>query len=383
MYRQGRGGQRLDQKASASVGRTADGVTALQRVRRRLALPARPGPAHRLLSTGLAQSPGLQCKAGFDGHFRQLSPAWAQTLGWSSRQLMGRPFIEFVHAADRGPLLEQLGKLARGGGAVEFEHRWLCQDGRHKWLHCQASSLPAHGGQFQAVLHDVTELKHLRRQLLDAADQERERMGRELHDGLCQNLAGIAALGSALSRRLAASGGAACISDLAEIGTLLNHAVVHVRDLAHGLCPAALRSAGIADALAKLADNVQALFGVACVFEGQPACPPLDAETALHLYRIAQQAVHNAIRHARGSRIDIVLGTADGAGFVSVRDDGAGMPELHCVPRSLGLQSMAYRAQLIGGALVVQRNTPRGTRVTCAFAWPQPLQSTPPGQGLT
>ena len=342
-------------------------------------MPAGPGRHVGDLSAGLAAAPGLQCRAGFDGQFKQLSPAWAPTLGWSTRQLTSRPFIAFVHADDRIPLRQQLDKLARGAGVVEFEHRWLCRDGRHKWLHCLASTLPAPAGEFQAVLHDVSELKHLRGQLLAAADQERERLGRELHDGLCQTLAGIAALGSALSRRLAAAGAAACVEDLAEIGALLNQSVVQVRDLAHGLCPAALPSAGIAHALQALADNVRALFGVACEFDCQQACPALGPETERHLYRIAQEAVHNALTHARGSRIDIALGRAGGAGFVSIRDGGAGMPEQPSVPRSLGLQGMAYRAQLIGGSLAVQQNAPTGTVVTCSFRWPQSPPLTDPG----
>lgn len=268
-------------------------------------------------------------------------------------------------------MIDLLGELAGSDSVIELDHRWLCRDGGYKWLRWQAKGLSSRDGQFQAVVHDVTELKYLRRQLLDAADQERARLGRELHDGLCQNLAGIAALGAALSRRLAISGAAACSTDLTEIGTLLSHAVVHVRDLAHGLCPAALRSSGIANALQTLADNVQALFGVTCVFEGQQACPPLEAETALHLYRITQQAVHNALSHGRASRIEIALGAVGMEGFVHIRDDGTGLPDPDLVQRSLGMQSMAYRATLIGGALTVQRNAPQGTQVTCCFVWSQ------------
>jgi PAS domain S-box-containing protein len=371
----------LGQKASANVVRTAQAATPVHRAPRPAGLSALPARPASILPTGLASAPGLLCTAAFDGHFQQLSPAWAKTLGWSTRQLTSRPFIAFVHPGDRLPLRAQLATLARGAAPVQFEHRWLCRDGRTVWLQWRASRLPARGDQFQAVAHDVSELRQLRRQVLDAADQEREHLGRELHDGLCQNLAGIAALGSALSRRLAASGASDCAGALTEIATLLNQTVVHVRDLAHGLCPAALQAGGIADALQALADNVQHLFGVACVFDCRQACPALAPDTALHLYRIAQQAVHNALTHARGSRIDITLGQADGQGFVSIGDDGAGMPAQPSVPRSLGLQSMAYRAQLIGGALAMRQQRPTGTLVTCAFQWPAPQHGAHVAQG--
>lgn len=362
--------------ASNRMHRLAVVAMAGQRVRRRAAASAQPTLAGGCRSAAWADSPGLLCTVGADGHFRQLSPAWAATLGWSIRHLTGRPVLEFVHAADRRPLIDSLGDLAGSDRVIELEHRWLCRGGGYKWLHWLASSQHACDGQFRAVVYDVTELRYLRGQLLEVADRERERLGRELHDGLCQNLAGIAALGSALSRRLATSGAAACVTDLAEIGTLLQHAVVHVRDLAHGLCPAVLRSAGIADALQALADNVQALFGAACDFDGPQASPPLDADTALHLYRITQQAVHNAISHGRASRVEITLGAAGMEGMIDIRDDGTGLPELDLVQRSLGMQSMAYRAALIGGALTVQRNAPQGTRITCRFPWPASVQPT-------
>lgn len=318
--------------------------------------------------------PGLLCVVGFDGRFRRLSPAWSDLLGCAPSALLGRTFASLIHPEDRSACQAQLARLARDRGGVQFECRWQGRGGNYCWLQWQASC-PQSGPCFHALAQDVTERQHLRREVLDATDRERERLGRELHDGLCQNLAGIAALSAALSRRLAASGAAGDADEVAEIGALLNHAVVYARDLARGLCPAELRGTGLADALDTLAVNVQALFGIACAFERPPAWPELDPETAMHLYRIVQEAVHNALTHGRGRRIEIALCSAAGSGLVSVRDDGAGPPETDIVHRSMGLQSMAYRAQWIGGSLVVQRNAPVGTAVICTF----PLPGAAPG----
>jgi signal transduction histidine kinase len=226
---------------------------------------------------------------------------------------------------------------------------------------------------------DENELLELRQALLAAADHERERLGRELHDGLCQHLAGIAALSAALSRRLPQIGVAACAAEVAEIGVLLQQAVVCARDLAQGLCPPELRGAALTQALAVLAGNVSALFAVDCTFEARQPCPDLAVDSQTHLFRIVQEAVHNAIVHGRSSRIEIVLGARAGDGLVCISDNGAGLPEHDPVKRSLGLRSMEYRARMLGGSLQVRRQLPRGTVVSCTFRAPGPGAFSPRG----
>ena len=220
--------------------------------------------------------------------------------------------------------------------------------------------------------HDPHEIHVLRRALLAAADQERERLGRELHDGLCQHLAGIAALSAALSQRLPQLGTAACAAEVAEIGLLLRQAVVCARDLAQGLCPPELRGTELTQALAVLAGNVSALFGVVCHFEARQACPDLGVDGQTHLFRIVQEAVHNAVVHGRSSRIDIVLSTGPDEGLVCISDDGAGLPDHDNAKRSMGLRSMAYRAGMLGGSLRVRPQLSQGTVVSCTFRVPGP-----------
>jgi signal transduction histidine kinase len=219
---------------------------------------------------------------------------------------------------------------------------------------------------------DANEILELRQALLAAADHERERLGRELHDGLCQHLAGIAALSAALSRRLTHAGAAACAAEVAEIGALLQQAVVCARDLAQGLCPPELRGAELTQALAVLAGNVSALFSVDCRFEASQPCPDLAADSQTHLFRIVQEAVHNAIVHGRSSRVEIVFSARAGEAQVCISDNGAGLPEHESAKRSMGLRSMSYRAGMLGGSLLVRRQMPRGTVVSCSFRVPHP-----------
>ena len=234
-----------------------------------------------------------------------------------------------------------------------------------------ARDLPTHDDRAPAA-HDPNEIQSLRQALLVAADQERERLGRELHDGLCQHLAGIAALSAALSQRLPQLGPAAGAAEVAAIGLLLRQAVVCARDLAQGLCPPELRGTELTQALAVLAGNVSALFGVVCHFEARQPCPDLGVDGQTHLFRIVQEAVHNAIVHGRSSRIDIVLSSGPDEGLVCISDDGAGLPDHGDAKRSMGLRSMAYRARMLGGSLRVQRQPTQGTAVSCTFRVPWP-----------
>jgi signal transduction histidine kinase len=213
----------------------------------------------------------------------------------------------------------------------------------------------------------------LEREILEIADREKERLGRELHDGLCQSLAGIAALCSALSRSLAASSETAASAVATEITKLLNETIGQARDLAHGLGPVGLNEAGLAGGLETLAVNVWHLFHVSCTLECDRSCPGLHREAEAHLFRIAQEAVRNAITHGRADRIEISLKYNDMNGLLIVRDNGVGLPEDAHNRDGIGLYTMDYRARLIGGSLDGRRQPQRGTVITCAF----PLLQTP------
>jgi len=312
------------------------------------------------------QSLDLMCIAGLDGYFQQLNPAWTTRLGWTLEELKAKPFLDFVHADDREATQVEVGKLAEGAETTLFENRYRHQDGSFRWL--QWNGWPAPGRQrIYAIARDVTRQKRLEREILEIADLEKERLGRELHDGLCQSLAGIAALSSTLSRRLAASSESAASSMAAEITKLLNETITQARDLARGLGPVGLNEAGLDGALETLALNVQHLFSVSCTFECDRPFLRLCREMEAHLFRIAQEAVSNAVAHGRASRIEIGLSSKDGEGILSVRDDGVGLPRELLDLNGIGMHTMAYRARLIGGSLEVRRRSRRGTALTCAF----------------
>ncbi len=156
----------------------------------------------------------------------RLNPAWKRTLGWTLEEFQARPFLDFVHPDDRQATLAQVGVLAGGAPTIAFENRYRCKDGPYRWLQWNARSLPDRR-LIYATARDVTDQKRMEREILDVGDREKERLGRELHDGLCQNLAGIAALSAALSRKLAAGSEPAAV-EAAEIARLLNGFINHL-----------------------------------------------------------------------------------------------------------------------------------------------------------
>ena len=211
----------------------------------------------------------------------------------------------------------------------------------------------------------------LEREILEIADREKERLGRELHDGLCQSLAGIAALTTGLSRSLAASAqpGPAAAAD--EIVRLLSETIGEVRCLAHCLGPVRLNGTGLVGGLETLARNVSHMYRASCTFASDGHCPGLCEEAVTHLMRIAQEAVRNAVAHGQADHIDICLECARGSGLLSIRDNGVGLSEDDRDHHGIGLHTMNYRARAIGGALTLSRRPEGGTVVACAFPLPE------------
>jgi PAS domain S-box-containing protein len=334
------------------------------------ALSFRAEQAEEELARFFEQSFDLQCVAGLDGYFKRLNPAWTNRFGWTLEELTATPYLDFVHPDDREATTAHIDRLAAGTPTIPFENQYRHRDGSYRWL--QWNARLATGRPFiYATARDVTRKKWLERQLIEVADREKERMGRELHDGLCQSLAGVAALSATLSKNLAANSEPAASAAATEIAALLNEIIGQVRDLARGLGPVDLNEKNIAGALEVLALNVKHLFNVSCSIECDDPVVGLPDEIKLHLLRIAQEAVRNAVAHGRAGRIEIGLSRKGGKGVLSIRDNGVGIPEGAPNVEGIGLHTMAARARLIGGSLKVGQCTPQGTVVICAFPLPE------------
>jgi signal transduction histidine kinase len=209
----------------------------------------------------------------------------------------------------------------------------------------------------------------LQEELLDAIEQEQERTGRDLHDGLGQQLTGIAFLAKGLEEKLSRNSipeGA----DAGKIAVLVTQAVSHTRSLARGLSPLPVGGNSLMSALEELAASASSLFGVACRLRCDPPVLLQDNTVATHLYRIAQEAVDNAVKHGRPSQVLISLAQAGGTITLSVADDGRGLQGEPQNVEGMGLRIMRYRAEVIGAMLAIQPRPQGGVVVTCSISNP-------------
>jgi len=206
-------------------------------------------------------------------------------------------------------------------------------------------------------------LRRLEREVVNISEAEQRRIGQDLHDGVCQYLAGLTCGASSLRDDLEKLHVRAEANTASELVKLLQDAVVQTRDLAHVLVPAQVNRLGLVLALESLAQSAGRMHGVTCSFQFHGGSPNWDEQTAIHLYRIAQEAINNATRHGKARNILVFLEAADHSISLRVLDDGVGVSE--SCSEGVGLRIMRYRAQSIGGEVTVERRNGPGTTVSC------------------
>jgi signal transduction histidine kinase len=185
-----------------------------------------------------------------------------------------------------------------------------------------------------------------------------------LHDSACQQLTGATLAGQVLEEKLAALQ-LPLARDAGEVVALVELGIDLSRKLAKGLHPVEMEADGLMLALEEYAAAASGLFKVACRFECDSPVLIHDPATAGHLYRIAQEAVGNAIKHGKAKNILIRLEVGEESTVLSIKDDGVGLPEPLPEKRGIGLRIMAHRAAMIDSQFAVRRDDAGGTVVTC------------------
>jgi PAS domain S-box-containing protein len=203
----------------------------------------------------------------------------------------------------------------------------------------------------------------LEQQILEISDREQARIGQDIHDGLCQQLIGLAFSANSLQQSLSAQGRPEA-TVARKIVHLLDEAITESRSVCRGLYPVRLETEGLVPALEELARTTSERFNVECVCEAESRWLQCNIVTATHLYRIAQEAVNNAVKHSGGRCIAIRLSGAEGAIELKIKDDGRGLPAASQRHAGMGLHIMDYRARRIGGVLNIDGNG-SGTVVVC------------------
>jgi PAS domain S-box-containing protein len=299
-----------------------------------------------------------------DGRVLRVNPAALELLGRSGKEVQGVNLVEFCADLD-GPaaLLQRLG---RGELITNYRLRFWHKAGLLKHVLIDADALWEKDRMIYSrwFVRDITQRIELEQEILAISEREQRRIGQDLHDDLCQQLSGVEFLSQTLAAGLGKEGRPEA-AQLKEVAAMVRHALVQTRDLARGLSPLSLEADGLMLALTELAARTAKLFGADCQFLcSTPVLVP-DQTIGVHVYRIAQEAVGNAIKHGKAKRIQIRL-TAAGSGFVlEVNDDGKGISPAPGHSEGMGLRIMRHRAGVIGGSLSVQRLPTGGTSVRC------------------
>lgn len=313
------------------------------------------------------------------GVIQSCNPAAERMFGYTAEELVGSNVSLLMPSPYREEHDHYIARYLRTGQSriigTGREVIAMRKDGARIPIDLAVSDVTLHGEHlFTGVMRDIRDRKRLEAGLVAAGEKARQTIGRELHDALGQQLTGISLLAKTLARQLAA-GGNPLSEDAATVVDLSRQALDQVRVLSHGLYPVDLQRMGIEGALQELAETARRFFRVECVFEMDEGEWTLPEDTALHLYRIAQEATHNAVRHGKATILSLSLRRGIDHLELKIEDNGVGLPPQPPDRQGLGLSIMAYRAALLGGTLDLCPAQQGGLAVICRMPWEAPDRS--------
>jgi signal transduction histidine kinase/CheY-like chemotaxis protein len=316
--------------------------------------------ATHLLNGILKSIPVIAWSVDEEGTILEARGSGLEGVGLDGEKMVGRSLVDFSTTA-----AAELAKAFKTG-AANFILPMVHEGQEHAF-----DTFLHHGkGRGRTAVGfsiDITERRWLERKLLLISDEEQLRIGADLHDGLGQHLTGIACLSAALRERLKAQN-LPETTQADDIARLVNEATVQTRALARGLCPVQLDQCGLQAALEHLAYQVELLHGIECQFQSAEENFDIDHDSALHLYRITQEALNNAVRHGHANRVEVTLDSCPRGRRLVIDDHGEGFDmQQKNKGAGVGLRLMQYRATMIGGNLTIESQPQEGTRVECIF----------------
>ena len=296
----------------------------------------------------------LLCDAG--RQIRSASPGIPEGFGYSPDNLIGMNLIDLFSPVD----LEVIGAFAADTNESIRSCSCFCLDGSRRDVEVKKYSAPDHCTLYAVC--DIT-APQLMEELSQIAPRERRRIGQDLHDSIGQLLTGISLLSRSLANSLKRVGHSGDL-DAAQISALADDASNQIRKISRGLMPSEIVEKGLFDSLRELARTTTNSCGLLCVARIDETVEFADGAVETHLYRIAQEAVNNAVRHAGASRIDIIVTQESGLPRLEVVDNGTWKEAVSDV-NGIGMKTMEYRASAIGAHLKAGAHDQGGTSVVC------------------
>lgn len=326
--------------------------------------------AEERFSKAFHASPVAISISTIDGHFIDVNSNFLRMFGFMREEVIGRTVLETSIHLDPRNREKVMDKLRAEKSVRNYDITLKTKSGWHIDV-LESLELVELSGQvcILTIWEDVTERRRLEREILEISEREQSRVGQDLHDGVCQDLTGIAFLAEGLAKNLAAkklspTKAAAEVRDLAKY---VREVIGDTHNLATGLYPVRIEDNGLMSGLQELATDTATRFGIRCVFKCEQPVVVRNNEIATHLYRIAQEAVANAVKHGTPGIIGISLSRAENEITLAIDDNGKGLPKRVPMRPGMGVKTMTYRARMINGSLEIRRGTKQGTIVTCTL----------------
>jgi two-component system, LuxR family, sensor kinase FixL len=305
------------------------------------------------------------------GIIESLNPAAERLFGYAAAELTGRNVSLLMPSPYRQEHDSYLANYLRTGRAriigIGREVVGQRKDGSIFPMDLAVSEVKLPDRRlFTGFVRDITERKRLEQEILEISSREQRRIGQDLHDGLGQELAGIQLMAEVLERDLTKKSKRDA-TQAAKIAEHVRRTISHTRMLARGLSPVEVEANGLMSALDELAKSASTLLRIDCRFHCPKPVLLKDNAAATHLYRIAQEAINNAVKHGQASDVRIELSMKGKQRRLRVLDNGTGFKRVKTAPSGMGLRIMKYRSDMIGGALTVLPAESGGTAVICEF----------------
>ena len=322
---------------------------------------------HRLAAIVESSNDAIIGKS-LDGTIVSWNAGARRIYGYDADEVIGKP-VTILDPKPGAEISEQLDRSRQGLRTDPFETQRVRKDGQLIDIALSVSQIKDASGSVigtSAIARDITERKLLQREVLETASREQRRIGQDLHDGIGQELTGLAMMAERLAENLAAKSLPES-NVAAKIVDALEEALAHVRALSKGLLPVEVDSEGLMMALGDLAARTNDLRGVRVTFECEQPVSILDNQVATHLYRMSQEAITNAIKHGHAHNITIVLSADSDLITLEIVDDGVGFSGRVDEMAGNGLRIMRHRAEMIGANWSISPVEPKGTEVKCTL----------------
>jgi PAS domain S-box-containing protein len=299
-----------------------------------------------------------------EGKVIYFNPAFGRVFGYHLGDHIGRKMDHFVPASNWDETNAMVDIIKRGGSLFGNETKRYTNRGEIRIVSISGAPYADVNQELVGsviILHDITEKTRLTKRLLDIGDNVRQDIGQHLHDDLCPHLIGTAGLAAVLADKMKETDPKS--TDLAnKVVTFINEAIAKTRVLARGLCPVHLVAHGLPSALKEIAGRTSMIGQIQCRFSGDDNLIINDNLVATHLYYIAAEAVNNAVKHAKATRIEISIYRRKGYIHLKVTDNGCGIAENH-LHDGMGLPIMGYRVKVIGAFFEISNEAQGGTTI--------------------